>query len=131
MWAWWVWAKCGPHQNDDLPVADLTARQKLLWLLAGVAFSLGIGLPIAHYTSDPFPYADSFTTGFSIAAQWLQAKKVFENWIMWIVIDIIYAFYLFPAQKLWVSAVLYGLFTVLAVRGAYEWKPLIGKPVQK
>ena len=71
------------------------------------------------------------STGFSITAQWLQAKKVFENWWMWIGVNLVYACYLLPRQGAWVSTVLYALFTLLAIKGAVAWKPLIGKPVAR
>ncbi len=128
IYGWIVWKKCGPTQNDDLPVTSLSRRALAGWLLAGVVFSLGIGLPIARFTSDPYPYADSFTTGFSIVAQYLQAKKIFENWWLWIGVDLVYAAYLLPAQKAIPSTILYAIITFLAIRGAIEWKPLIGKP---
>ena len=129
IYGWWVWARCGPKRQDDLPVTNLTPQAIAGWLLAALLFSLCIGWPIARYTGDPFPYADSITTGVSIVGQYLQAKKVFENWWMWIGVDVVYAFYLLPAQHLWVSAVLYAVFTFLAIRGAIEWKPLIGRAV--
>jgi len=130
IYGWWHWAKCGPTQNDDLPIRRLSLQKNLLWLGITIAIMVGIGGPIAARTHDPYPYADSITTGLSIMAQWMQAKKWFENWWYWIVVDAIYAFYLFPALKLNVSAVLYFVFMVMAMRGAAEWKrQAISEPV--
>ncbi len=129
IYGWWVWAKQGPKHDDDLPVTDLSSKARTRWLIASVLLALLVGFPIARYTNDPYPYADSITTGFSIVAQYLQAKKIYENWWFWIGVDVIYGFYLFPLQHLAVSAVLYVLFTGLAIQGAREWKPLIGKEV--
>lgn len=129
VYGWWVWAKCGPLHNDDLPIAALSFTARLGWLAASVAFSLLVGLPIAHYTQDPLPYTDSFVTGFSIVAQYLQAKKVFENWWLWFAIDVVYALYIFPSQKLWLSTLLYLLFLAMAVQGMLIWRPLIGKHI--
>lgn len=128
IYGWWVWKKYGPLHDDDLPVTSLTSRTRVIWLIAAALFSLCIGYPIAHYTNDPYPYADSFTTGFSIVAQYLQAKKIFENWWMWIGVDLVYTIYLLPVQKVYVSVALYAIITLLAIRGAIEWKPLIGMP---
>ncbi len=128
IYGWWVWKKQGPTQNDDLPVTSLTGRALIGWLIVSVVFSVCIGYPIAHSTPDPHPYADAFTTGFSIVAQYLQAKKIFENWWMWIGVDLIYTVYLFPSQGVVLSTIVYVIVTLLAIRGAIEWKPLIGKP---
>ncbi len=127
-YGYWVWKRCGPKQDDDLSVTTLTPQARVGWLIASVLFSLCIGYPIARYTNDPYPYADSFTTGFSIVAQYLQARKIYENWWMWIGVDLVYALYLLPTQKAYLSTVLYLVITFMAVRGAIEWKPLIGKP---
>jgi nicotinamide mononucleotide transporter len=67
------------------------------------------------------PFSDGLTTAMSIVAQYLQVHKRFENWLIWVAADLIYAFYIFPVQKLYVSAVLYLIFTVLAILGAVEW----------
>lgn len=131
IWGWWVWAKWGPKKDDDLTVTDLTPTMRIRWLLIAALLSACVGFPIAHFTNDPMPYSDSISTGISIVAQYLQAKKVYENWWMWIGVDLLYAFYILPKQGLWVSAVLYGIFTLLAIQGARAWKPLIGKEVIK
>ena len=125
IYGWWYWAKCGPKRDDDLPVRHLSARGNLLWLGITIALSLLIGAPIAYYTQDPTPYMDSLVTGMSIVAQWMQAKKWIENWWYWIALDAVSAFYLFPSQKLYFSAVLYVIFLIVAVRGVVEWRRLL------
>ena len=130
VYGYWVWKRCGPKQDDDLSVTTLTKQIFVRWLVVSVLISLLLSWFIDHFiaTKDPHLYADSFTAGFSIVAQYLQARKVFENWWIWIGVDVVYATYLLPSQGLFLSMVLYIAFTLLAIRGAIEWKPLIGKP---
>jgi nicotinamide mononucleotide transporter len=126
---WYVWKRKGPNQDDDLPVTQLSNVARLGWLGTTVAltalFYLGFryGLPAAFpkMTPDPLPFGDGITTALSIVAQYLQVQKKFENWWLWIAVDIIYASYVLPVQGLYVSAGLYVVFTVLAIVGAVSW----------
>jgi len=124
LYGWWNWAKRGPTQNDDLPVRRLSPKGNLIWLGIMFVATLAIGAPISYYTKDPYPYADAFTTGLCIVAQWMQAKKWLENWWYWIVADVIYVGYLFPVQHLYFSFGLYILFLIIAIQGALAWKKL-------
>lgn len=117
---WYVWKRKGPNQDDDLPVTQLTPQARLGWAGATVVLT-GLLYVILRLTNDPLPLGDSVTTAMSIVAQYLQVHKKFENWWLWIAADVIYAGYVFPAQKLYVSAGLYVIFTALAIYGAISW----------
>ena len=129
-YGWHVWLRYGPTHNDDLPVTKLAPAALGGWCVFVAALTPALGLYLSH-TPDPLPYTDSFLTAMSIAGQYLQAKKIFENWHFWLVADSIYAFYFFPALKQPISAVVYGIFLVLVVKGLLDWRPLINKPVRK
>ncbi len=66
------------------------------------------------------PYADAFTTVFSLAATFMVTRKVLENWIYWIIIDIV-STYLFASRDLYLSSALFVLYTVIAVFGFFNW----------
>jgi nicotinamide mononucleotide transporter len=67
------------------------------------------------------PLVDGLTTTMSLAATWLTIKKKFENWHIWIVTDLIYTG-MYLNKELYLTAVLYFIFTILAVYGLLEWK---------
>ena len=117
---WYVWLRFGPKRNDDLPVTELSTGARLGWIGATTALTV-LFYWIFRRTADPLPLADGLTTALSIVAQYLQVYKRFENWLFWIAADLIYVFYLFPTQKLYVSTGLYVIFTVMAAMGAIEW----------
>lgn len=124
LYGWWNWAKAGPTKNDDLPVRRLSPLGNLRWFGIMILITLAIGAPISYWTNDPYPFADTLTTGLCIVAQWMQAKKWRENWWYWIAADVIYVCYLFPVQKLYFSFGLYILFLLIAIQGAREWHKL-------
>jgi nicotinamide mononucleotide transporter len=67
------------------------------------------------------PAWDALTTALSLAAQFLLARKRIENWLLWIAADALYV-PLYLSRDLPLTAALYGLFLVLCVTGAREWR---------
>ena len=49
------------------------------------------------------------------------ARKILGNWIYWIVIDLV-SIYLYAERDYNLTAVQYGLFTILAVFGFLAWR---------
>jgi nicotinamide mononucleotide transporter len=70
------------------------------------------------------PYLDAFATSCAFVAQWMLSRKYLENWICWIIADCIFVG-LWAAQGYYVSAVLFLLFIMLAIKGWLEWKSTI------
>ena len=70
-----------------------------------------------------FPYVDSFVAVASIIANTLMAKRILENWIIWIVVNIICVFLYFQKHILFVSFE-YLIFLGLAVYGFWHWKQI-------
>lgn len=124
---WYVWMKGNPDKNDALPISALTNRERIIWGVITVALSVALwfGLPplVTAFRLPPPQLSpmDCFTTGLSISAQFLQTYKKFENWVLWILADIIYTFYIFPQLKMPITTLLYAVFTVLATTGAISW----------
>ena len=57
----------------------------------------------------------------SLVAQYLMTRKVLENWIIWIAVDVIYVgMYVYKGLK--PTAALYSVFLVLAALGYAQWK---------
>ncbi len=106
-------------QTDDL-VKTWQTRYHLYNILisGGIAFLLGFCFD--QFTDQANPYADAFTTVFSLAATFMVVRKVLENWIYWIIIDVV-SIFLYHQRGYSLSAVLYLFFTVLAIVGFIAW----------
>jgi nicotinamide mononucleotide transporter len=76
---------------------------------------------LQEFTLASYPWLDSALTCSSLIAQWMIAKKYIENWIVWIVADIIYI-PLYCVKNLPLTAFLYFIFLLLAFNGYREWK---------
>jgi len=118
-WGWYQWLY-GGARHEPLVVTRSTAagwRYGIIGWLAGfvlLAFFLG------HFTNTDVPNIDGFLTAGSLLGQLLLSRKKVENWIVWIVVDILYVgLYLYKGLML--TAILYAVFVVLAAIGLYTW----------
>ena len=123
-YGWWLWKKAGPQQNDDLPVTLLSPAGRAGGLAITVFLALGLGYIMSTHTNAALPYWDASLTAASIVAQYLDARKKLESWLIWIAVDLVSVFYLYPKQHLYVTTGLYALFLVLAVAGLIRWGKL-------
>ncbi len=66
------------------------------------------------------PYVDTFTTGAAFAAMWMMANKKLENWILWIIVNIV-SIPLYFIKGFGFTGMQYLVFLVLAVFGYFSW----------
>ena len=116
-WRNWLQAK---KATGDIPVTLLGNRARLGWLAGLALASTAWGLAMARYTDAAAPVVDAFVAGFSIGAQILMARRVVENWVLWIAVDIV-AIGLYWSRGLQLTAGLYFIFLLLAITGLIEW----------
>lgn len=126
VYGWWVWLRQrqpvagAPAAATELPITRTSAK---LWgLLSGaaIAYAVGIGYILAHYTDATVPYYDSSTTAISLVAQYLLSRRKLENWLLWIGVDVVYVG-IYWHRNLALSSLLYALLTGLALYGYLEW----------
>ncbi|EGF32769.1 Ribosyl nicotinamide transporter, PnuC-like protein [Oxalobacteraceae bacterium IMCC9480] len=120
VWGWHQWLR-GSNTGSTLAVSRLSRRG---WLLAALAWLGGfavLSLFLKHFTDTDVPYADGLLTAGSLLGQWLLSRKKLENWLVWIVVDLLYVgLYLFKGLTL--TAVLYGVFVLMALAGWRAWR---------
>jgi nicotinamide mononucleotide transporter len=76
---------------------------------------------MARYTDAALPHIDASLTAFSLVAQWWATRRYVWNWVLWIVVDVIYTA-VFTYKKLYLTAGLYAVFVFLAVEGLRAWR---------
>jgi nicotinamide mononucleotide transporter len=81
---------------------------------------------LSHLTDSPVPAADSFITSLSIIATWMLARKIYEHWYLWIVVDA-FASVLFLTRHLYPTVILYIVYCTLSFAGLIEWKKSLTK----
>jgi nicotinamide mononucleotide transporter len=119
LYGWWAWLYAGPDGNP-LPMSRLAIPFRVLLPPLIVAMALAVGFFLDRYTDAALPYWDSLATVLSLAAQILLMRKIWETWLLWIAVDIL-SIGIYLAKNLPVTAILYGIFLVLAITGAIAW----------
>lgn len=120
IYGWYNWLHGGQHRAV-LQVTRASIRLLLGLLLLVVVGAVALGTTLAARTDAALPHLDSALTLTSLAAQWLMTRKVLENWLLWILVDIAYV-PMFIARGLPATALLYTVFLVLAVLGYISWR---------
>jgi nicotinamide mononucleotide transporter len=119
-YGWWAW-RYGGTDHGELRVSRTPARFRWLLLTLGAVGGLVLGQTLARLTDASLPFMDSMLTSFSIAAQWMQTRKMLEAWLVWIAVDVFYVG-MFLYKGLYPTAGLYAVFLYLASLGYLEWR---------
>jgi nicotinamide mononucleotide transporter len=118
-YGWYHWLHGGVG-NGELRVSRIRRRELLYLPFLWIGGTALLGTLLGRYTDAAIPYLDSGLTVGSLIAQWLMTRKVLENWMLWIVLDVAYVG-LFIHRALYPTALLYAVFLVLAWLGHVQW----------
>lgn len=119
IYGWYYWSQKSANETKS-PVLRITRREILLSIVATIVFTYILG-SILKYTPASYPFVDSFCTACSLVAQVFLARKVLENWLIWIFVDIIYVgVYIFKHLDL--TAVMYAIYVGIALLGYIDWR---------
>lgn len=120
IYGWYEW-KFGGTGRTELPVSRATRREALVLVPIGAVGATLLALYFERHTDAALPWVDSTLSVASLIAQWMMTRKLVENWIVWIVADIAYVA-MFISKGLHVTAALYAVFLVLAIKGFVDWR---------
>ncbi len=129
IYGWYVWTR--KENNVSTPISTLNYKEKKISILIFV-FSIIFVYSIYVYFDkwDSFTaYIDNFTTAIFFVGMWLMAKRKIENWIFWIIGDVI-SIPLYFYKGLTFTSLQYLIFTFIAIAGYYSWKKILNKSYQ-
>jgi nicotinamide mononucleotide transporter len=120
VYGWYAWTK-GGRADGPLRVSRASRPTLAAAFGVGLAVALGLGTWLGRQTDESLPFADAAVTSFSLVAQWMQTRKLIENWWLWLAVDVVYVG-INLSQGLLSTAGLYAIYTALAVAGLREWR---------
>lgn len=121
LWGWWQWRRGTQADGSELRVRTLPAGARV-WLLVALGMAWpATGWFLKHYTDTDVPWWDAFPTAASLIGQWLLGRQYVENWLAWIVVNVV-SVGLFVYKGLWLTTLLYSLFIVLSLLGWRAWQ---------
>ena len=127
-YGWWNWSR---RENNDLvvKVSKFTSNDlsKSLLIFFFIVF-------VAYFAHDFFATnfegqikeLDILTSGIFVTAMWLMANKKLENWILWIIGNVITIPLYLSSDKI-ILSIQYVIFTILAIQAYIEWKKSLSK----
>jgi len=119
VYGWYQWLH-GGEQRTELRVSRASPR--LLGALGALNLVLWLALAaVLRQTDAVLPWLDALLTTTSLVAQWMMTRKILENWLVWIALDVVFV-PMFISQGLYATALLYAAFLVLALKGFVEWR---------
>jgi nicotinamide mononucleotide transporter len=120
IYGWYQWLH-GSDEKKELPIISFSIKKNLYLFLIGCIVWIPLGFIAYQYSTQVMPYLDACITAFSLVATWMTAKKIVENWLYWIIIDAL-AIFLYAYRGFDLIALLYFIYTLLAIVGYFQWR---------
>ena len=119
-YGWYEWLYGGENRTE-LRVSRVTPRLAAALIAIGAIGSLALGTLLRKTTDASLPYLDSTLAVFSLIAQWMMTRKILENCMLWILVDIVYVGMFIFLKHLYLTAFQYAVFLGLAAMGHVQW----------
>lgn len=144
LYGWYAWSRQTADHQVALKIRWLPLPQAMGWALVCVvaialmtryidpvfAFltriavwlmnALGLDVAMPQLQPDAFPFWDATMTVLSVVAMILMTRKYVENWLLWVVIDVI-SVMIFVRQGVYAMALEYAILTLIALNGSRLW----------
>lgn len=139
-WFWWIQraeseSESGKSDKErttvegvKLQVAKLKLKTGIILTLVFIILFSAMSQALARFTDSPVPVWDSFITSLSVIATWMLARKIFEHWYLWIIINITAAI-LFFTRGLYPTVILYLIYCIMSFAGIREWKRSLSRGI--
>lgn len=129
IYGWYIWTR--KKNNIVTPILKISNYEKKISLfifISSLIFVYGIYNYFDKWGSLT-SYIDNITTAIFFVGMWLMAKRKIENWIFWIIGNII-SVPLYFYKGLTFTSLQYFIFTIIAISGYYSWKKILNKSNQ-
>ena len=117
VYGWVYWNK---NKNKEFIVTILPIKFIIPLICVTLLQAILYYFVLRYFNGDQVLF-DAILTACSITATYMMTKKWLENWFCWVLIDFAYII-LYIIKDLWLYAILYLVFTLMAGYGFYKWK---------
>jgi nicotinamide mononucleotide transporter len=117
----------GEREEGGLHVTRLNLRTGIVLIVVFLLLYTLMYIILSRLTDSPVPGWDSFITSLSIVATWMLARKIYEHWFVWIVVNFVSAI-LFLTRGLYPTVFLYIVYGLMSFSGLVVWKKTILLP---
>lgn len=131
IYGWYHWTR-KKGDTVEFPISKISSSEKRIAIILFI-FTVAFVVSVYHYFdkfTTWYAYVDTFITGIFFVGMWLMAKRKVENWIFWIIGDVI-SIPLYFAKGYTFTSFQYIVFTVVAIFGYLEWKKISDSSVME
>jgi nicotinamide mononucleotide transporter len=125
VYGWYHWTR-KKEGAVEFPMSKMTLAEKkwsIAIFLTTMVFVVAVYIIFNKFTHW-ISCVDTLVTGIFFVGMWLMAKRKIENWILWIVGDII-SIPMYFVKGYSFTSIQYLIFTIIAVFGYIEWKRIL------
>jgi len=129
IYGWFIWTR--KENNIVTPITRVNSHEKKIGFIIFISSLVFVYLVYVYFDKwgTITSYIDNLTTAIFFVGMWLMAKRKIENWIFWIVADII-SIPLYFYKGFTFTSLQYLIFTFIAIAGYYSWKNILNKSQQ-
>ena len=129
IYGWFIWTR--KENNTVTPISRVTNNEKKIATIIFLSSLVFVYLIYVYFDKwgTVTSFIDNITTAIFFVGMWLMAKRKIENWIFWIIADII-SVPLYFYKGLTFTSLQYLIFTFIAIAGYYSWKKILNKSNQ-
>jgi len=129
IYGWYFWTR--KENNGVTPITKLSNKEKKISIYIFISSVILIFVVYQYFDKwdSITAYVDNLTTAIFFVAMWLMANRKIENWIFWIIGDVI-SVPLYFYKGLTFTSLQYLIFTFIAIAGYYSWKQILNKSSQ-
>lgn len=144
IYGWYAWSRQTTANEAVLQIRWLPLPKALAWLVVcalAIGFmtffidpvfavltrvvvsmmqTVGLNVAMPELQPDAFPFWDSSMMVLSIVAMVLMTRKYVENWLLWVIINVI-SVVIFALQGVWAMSLEYMILTFIALNGSRMW----------
>ena len=119
VYGWFAWQQ--KIDQSQTAIRTWSPKQHTVACSTLVFLSVLIGGAMDRWTDAASPYVDAATTVSALLATWMVARKLLENWLYWIAIDLA-SIGLYLSRDLSLTATLFAGYVLLAAWGYRTWR---------
>ena len=119
VYGWFAWQH--KDHESQTSIRTWSPKQHTVACSALVLLSVLIGNAMDRWTDAASPFVDAATTVSALLATWMVARKLLENWLYWITIDLA-SIGLYLSRDLSLTAALFAAYVLLAAWGYRTWR---------
>lgn len=122
-WCVWKFSSTSSKKETNTGITHFPLNKVLPVVIVFLLAWVLIYYILVAYTDSNVPVTDSFTTALSIVAMWALAHKYVEQWLLWLLVDVVCTV-LYIYKDIPFKASIYGIYTIVAVAGYLKWKKM-------